>query len=171
METTAHQRLHTLDAQREKGIYTFEYDRRYHTTKSVMPTLAKVSLAGDRPHYERIALPRMGRGKIIVRLKGTYTGRDGDVFVSVENGYAEISLVYHTFQFPIWWGDEEKVSSQNSWLTEFLARSHAVSPQIVTALEHHLSFIREHACGRPGEESALLDLMASSRAGKGIDNG
>jgi len=96
-------------------------------------------------------------------LKGSYTGLDGDVFLQIDGGYADVSLVHHGLQFAIWWGDSQDLSAQNAWLIGFLANDPLSALHVLPKLEHHLEFMRERGIRRPGEEPALLDLIAKLR--------
>jgi hypothetical protein len=71
--------------------------------------------------------------------------------------------VHHGLQFAIWWGDSEDLSAQTPWLIGFLVRDPLSVIHIIPKLEHHLEFIREREIRRPGEEPALLDLIAKLR--------
>jgi hypothetical protein len=143
--------------------YVFEYDTRYYAVKTGPPTLAKLSLRKGQLQHERIEIPRMGSGTKSVRLKGSYTGLDGDVFLQIDGGYADVSLVHHGLQFAIWWGDSGDLSAQNAWLIGFLAKDPLSALHVLPKLEHHLEFMRERGIRRPGEELALLDLIAELR--------
>jgi hypothetical protein len=143
--------------------YVFEYDTRYYAVKTGPPTLAKLSLRNGQLHHERIEIPRVGSGTKSVRLKGSYTGLDGDVFLQIDGGYADVSLVHHGLQFAIWWGDSENLSAQNAWLTGFLTNDPLCVLHVLPKLEHHLEFMRARGIKRPGEEPALLDLIAKLR--------
>lgn len=143
--------------------YLFEYDTRYYAPKSGPPTLSKLSLYGRQLRHERIEIPRVGTGTKIVRLKGSYTALDGEVFVQIEDGYADISIVHRGLQFALWWGDSEDLSAQTPWLIDFLAHDPLSVFHVLPKLEHHLKFIHERGIRRPGEESALLDLIAKLR--------
>jgi hypothetical protein len=155
----------------QEGIYRFEYDTRYSTAKSDPPTLVKISLRGNQLHYLRVEIPRFGTGTKIVRLKGSYTAVDGDVFLSVDGSYAEILVVYHGFQFALWWGDPEDALSQDLWLSSFLAQNSSAQLHVIPKLEEHLEFIRDRSLARPGEKSALTDLIASLRKSTASENG
>jgi len=143
--------------------YVFDYDTRYYALKSDPPTLAKLTLRGGQLHYERIEIPRVGTGTKSVRLKGVYTGLDGDVFLQIDGGYAEVCIVHHGLQFAIWRGDSENLSAQRRWLVDFLAGDPLSVLHVLPRLEHHLTFMRERGILRPGEETALLDLIAKLR--------
>ncbi len=145
--------------------YVFEYDTRYYAVKFGPPSLAKLSLRDGRLHHERIEIPRVGTGTKSVRLKGWYTGLDGDVFLQIDGGYADVSVVHRGLQFAIWWGDSEDLSAQTPWLIDFLSREPLSVLHLLPKLEHHLEFIRDRGCGRPGEEAALLDLIATLHEG------
>jgi hypothetical protein len=147
------------------GSYFFEYDTRYSALKSGPPTLAKLSLRNNQLHHERVEIPRIGTGTKIVRLKGSYTGLDGDLFLRIEGSYADVSVVHHGLQFPIWWGDSEDLSAQSSWLAKFLADDPLSILLVIPKLENHLAFIQQRGCGRPSEELVLLDLIAMLRDG------
>lgn len=143
--------------------YVFEYDARYYAVKFGPPTLAKLALRNGRLHHERIEIPRVGTGTKSIRLKGSYTGSDGDVFLRIDGGYADVSVVHHGLQFAIWWGDSEDLSTQTPWLIDFLAREPLSTLHVLPKLEQHLEFMRERGIRRPGEEPALLDLIAKLR--------
>jgi hypothetical protein len=144
----------------EPRSYVFEYDARYYAVKSGPPTLAKLSLRGNQLHQERVEIPRTDTGTKIVRLKGSYTGFDGDLFLRIDAGYADVLIVHRGLQFAIWWGDSENLWTQSSWLINFLAGDPLSKLHVIPKLEHHLEFIRDRGCGRSGEEPALLDLIA-----------
>jgi hypothetical protein len=163
--------LRTLKTTTEPPSYVFEYDTRYYAVKSGPPTLAKLSLRGNQLHHEPVEIPRVGTGTKIVRLKGWYTGFDGDLFLRIEGGYADISVVHHGLQFAIWWGDSEDVAAQNSWLIGFLRQDPLCQLHVIRRLENHLGFIQERGIRRPGEEPALTDLIASLRNGTGAAGG
>ena len=147
------------------GNYLFEYDMRYSALKSGPPTLAKLSLRSNQLQHERVEIPRIGTGTRIVRLKGSYTGLDGDLFLRIEGGYADVSVVHHGLQFPIWWGDSEALSAQSTWLVDFLSDDPLSILLVIPKLEDHLAFIRQRGCGRPSEELVLLDLISMLRDG------
>jgi len=140
--------------------YIFEYDTRYYAVKLGPPTLAKLSLRNGQLQHERIEIPRVGAGTKSVRLKGSYTGLDGDVFLRIDGGYADVSIVHDGLQFAIWWGDSEDLSAQTPWLIDFLAGEPLSALHVLPKLEHHLEFMRERRIRRPDEEPALLDLIA-----------
>jgi hypothetical protein len=139
--------------------YVFEYDTRYYAVKCGPPILAKLSLRNGQLHHERIEIPRVGTGTKSVRLKGSYTGFDGDVFLQIDGGYADVSVVHHGLQFAIWWGESADLAAQNSLLIGFIAQDALCHLQVIPRLESHLNFIQERGIGRPGEEAALLDLL------------
>ncbi len=143
--------------------YVFEYDRRYYAVKFGPPALAKLSLRGGQLQHERIEIPRVGTGTKSVRLKGSYNGIDDDVFLQIDGGYADVSVVHHGLQFAIWWGDSEDLSAQTPWLIDFLAQEPVSILHALPRLEQHLEFMRERGIRRPGEEPALLDLIARLR--------
>ncbi len=140
--------------------YVFEYDTRYHALKTGPPMLAKLTLKNGQLDYERIEIPRVGTGTKSVRLKGSYSGLDGDVFLQIDGGYADVCIVHRGLQFAIWWGDSENLSAQIPWLIDFLAGDPLSVLHALPKLEHHLEFMRERGILRPGEEPALLDLIA-----------
>ncbi len=128
-------------------------------------------MQGGRLHYERIEIPRIGTGTKIVRLKGSYTGSNGDVFLNIDGTYSEITVVHRGTQFAIWWGDSENVAAQCSWLTGFLAHDALSFLHVIPRLENHLDFIRQRGLGRPGEEAAMLDLIRSLHLGVALAAG
>jgi hypothetical protein len=143
--------------------YVFEYDTRYYAVKFDAPTLAKLSLRDGQLHHDRVGIPRVGTDRKSIRLKGSYMGVDGDVFLQIDGGYADVSVVHHGLQFAIWWGDSEDLSAQTPWLIDFLAREPLSVVHVLPKLEQHLEFMRERGIRRPGQEPALLDLIAELR--------
>jgi hypothetical protein len=148
----------------ESKMYTFEFDTRYRPGTAARPSLTKITLQDGKLHYQAIEIPRTGKGTRIVRLRGTYFGRDGDAFQRIEDAYAEISIVHGGFQFTIWWGSQQDLAGQSGWLAEFLGHDPLSTFHIMPRLEQHLTFVRGLKHRVPGQEEALNDLIRKLRS-------
>ena len=151
-----------------KGCHTtahvLEYHARYYPAKSPPPRLARLVLNGDRLERAPIDIPRVGADRILVRLHGTYTAHDGDVFESIEEMYAEVFVVYRGFQFALWWGDPEEVGANEPRFVEFLVGSVNSRLHFAVVFEREVGLMDKYGIDSPGRESALIELVKGLRA-------
>ena len=121
-------------------------------------------LKGDRLERAPIDIPRVGAGRILVCLRGTYTAHDGDVFENNEEMYAEVLVVYRGFQFALWWGDPEEVGANEPRFVEFLAGTVSSRLHFAAVFEGEVGLMDKYGIDCPGREFALIELVKGLRA-------
>jgi hypothetical protein len=152
-----------ITKERQAVPYVLEYEARYFPAKSPTPRLARLVQVGDRLERVPIDIPRVGAGRILVRLRGAYTAHDGEVFESIEGMYAEVFVVSRGFQFALWWGDPEDIGPNEPRFVEFLAGSVNSRLHFAAVFERELGHINKYGIDCPGRESALIELVEEIR--------
>lgn len=153
-----------ITKKRQAAPYVLEYEARYFPAKSPAPRLARLVLDGDRLERVPIDIPRVGTGRILVRLRGAYTVHDGEVFESIEGLYAEVFVVCRGLQFALWWGDPEEIGTNEPRFVEFLAGSVNSRLHFAAVFERELGHMKKYGIDCPGRESALIELVEGLRA-------